>query len=432
MPNDLGTRVAHAGLATREQVARALALVSQGGGSLVPALVAAGVPEEGLVGYLLAEGFGPLQDAEALASARPEAASRLSAEAAHGWVALPLGWTPAGLVVAMADPSDPHAVAELERLVGGPILPTVARLSDLREALRDRYGDPPASHPPRAVRTPASTATRPGSARPSTRPRDTRETHPGPAAAPPQRGATRTFPRLAPREGDAEADHAPIPLRARVGPRRPPSEQTAPGVRSRRQTAEQVRRNSIPSYDRWEFASSRRSSLPPGTRRRASTRSDRPGLVSLLAQLAQCDGRDEAITLACEAAARLGRSALFLASHRGVLKGRHGVGRDVSLEAVRNLWIPLSSDSLLASAARAAERYQGPHGEAPADRLLRSALGAEKAVGSLWLEPVCIGRSTVGLLCVEAPLQAPETADDMAAVAEALADALTRALHKLR
>ncbi len=399
MPNDLGTRVVRAGLATREQIARALAIVSKRGGSMAPALVEAGVPEDALVGFLLAEGFGPLQNAAELTSARREARDRLPPGAAIQWVALPLGWTPAGMVVAMADPSDEHAVAELERIVGEPILPTVARLSELRDALQRHYPDAPfetPSTPPTSEAIPSQTTT-------------------GVLVSSRRRSTARSFPRT-PSVSNFDSQSPPIPLRHE---------------KPRRQTAEQVRTNSVPSYDRWEFSSTRHSTLPPDPRRRRrSTRPDRPGLVSLLARLARCESRDEAIALACEAAARLGRNAAFLASHRGVLKGRHGSGRDISLAAVRNLWIPLNTEAQVTAVAHAAERYRGPYGTAPADRLLRSALAAEG--DSLWVEPVRIGRVTVGLLCLDAPLEGPWVGDDMGAIAHSLAEALMRALKKMR
>jgi hypothetical protein len=43
--------------------------------------------------------------------------------------------SPAGLVVAMADPSDRHSVDEIRYAVGGEVLPTIARVTDLCQAI---------------------------------------------------------------------------------------------------------------------------------------------------------------------------------------------------------------------------------------------------------------------------------------------------------
>ena len=428
MSEDLGTRLLRAGLATTQQLERALALVSRRGGPLGSALVDCGVSEEALVGFLVAEGFGPAQHAAQLADATPEAIARLPARAAHGLLALPLGWTPAGLVVAMADPSDRAALAELQRLTGETLLPAVARVSDLRSAIRRHYGEArPGSRPPATVPAePVVELVRRRSA-----PTD------APAGDPPtgtrqasRRITSRSFPR--PREAEAPEDDA-----ARSPTTEPTSSATVPerarrrsapeASRVRRSTADLDRRPSLPSYDRWDPNTGRRTSVPPPpTRRRTTTDPSRPGVVGLLAELGRCSDRDQAVDLACRAAARLGRAAIFLANHRGVLKGRHGAGRGIPLDAIRNLWLPLSTRSTLTDVARTGEAHRGGYGREVADRLVRSAMGAEG--DRLHVEPVLLGRRVVGLVCVDDPYEEPGNAEDVRAVAEQLGEALLRVL----
>ncbi|MCZ7687094.1 MAG: hypothetical protein M5U28_53450 [Sandaracinaceae bacterium] len=68
-------------------------------------------------------------------------------------MALPVRASPAGLVVAMAAPTDRHAVAELCRVVEGEVLPAVARVSELLDALARAY---PSGAPPRIATRPSS------------------------------------------------------------------------------------------------------------------------------------------------------------------------------------------------------------------------------------------------------------------------------------
>jgi hypothetical protein len=55
--------------------------------------------------------------------------------------ALPVRYSPAGLVVAMAAPTDRHAIGELRRAARVDVLATVARVSELRAALHLAYPD---------------------------------------------------------------------------------------------------------------------------------------------------------------------------------------------------------------------------------------------------------------------------------------------------
>ena len=141
MAEDLGARLVRAGLASREQLATALAEGPAQGGSLAARLLDGGVSEEDLVGFFLSNGFGPLLDADELARARPHVLQHITAQMAHTLLALPIRQSAAGLVVAMADPSDVDAVAELRFATGGSVLATVARLSELRAALARFYPD---------------------------------------------------------------------------------------------------------------------------------------------------------------------------------------------------------------------------------------------------------------------------------------------------
>jgi hypothetical protein len=151
MADDLGARLLRAGLVTRDQLSETLAVGPQNGGALVAALVDRGVPEDALAGFFLAEGFGPVLEGDELESADPGAVKRLPGAMAGDLLALPVRATPAGLLVAMAAPSDRHAVKEISRIVGGDVLPTTAMAGDLARAIERAYPDAPARRTDRAA-----------------------------------------------------------------------------------------------------------------------------------------------------------------------------------------------------------------------------------------------------------------------------------------
>ena len=140
MPGLLGRgSCVDAGLVSEAQ-ARA---VLQGGtpastSGAVRSLVAHGLDERALAGFFVSQGFGPMLQAAELARGDLELARRLSSGDAHRLCAMPLRPSAAGAIVAMADPTDEGAVAELSAIFGGRILPTVAKLSDLLDVARAR------------------------------------------------------------------------------------------------------------------------------------------------------------------------------------------------------------------------------------------------------------------------------------------------------
>ena len=121
MGDDLGGRLVRAGLLTRQQLARALAGGPAHGKVLVLSLLEGGLSEDALAGFFVADGFGPLLEGDALSSGA--LAGVLRPEMARGLLALPIRRSPAGLVVAMADPSDRDSVDEIRFAVGSDVLP---------------------------------------------------------------------------------------------------------------------------------------------------------------------------------------------------------------------------------------------------------------------------------------------------------------------
>lgn len=132
-----------AGLVTREQLAAAIAKGPLVGGALAAALIGEGLDEDALAGFFLSEGLGPLLDARGLQHINENVAGKIPAEMARALVALPVRMSPSGIVVAMIDPSDKHALGELERALHAQVVPATSRLSDLSAAI-DRAWPAPA------------------------------------------------------------------------------------------------------------------------------------------------------------------------------------------------------------------------------------------------------------------------------------------------
>lgn len=128
------------GLVTEAQVR-----ASQGGGADFPSpqvvrnLIAQGLDERILAGFFVSLGFGPMLQARELARADPDLVRRLPSSDAHELCTMPLRPSSAGAIVAMADPTDEKAVRRLAEALGGTILPTVAKFSDLLASLERAY-----------------------------------------------------------------------------------------------------------------------------------------------------------------------------------------------------------------------------------------------------------------------------------------------------
>ena len=145
MAGRLVEQLVEAGLITETQ-ARAGDVVDPVAPSarIVESLVGAGVDERALAGFFVSRGFGPMLQTQELARADVNLIRCLPGTDAHELCAMPLRSSPAGAIVAMADPTDEGAVARLTQALGGSILPTVAKLSDLLASIDRVY---PADRP---------------------------------------------------------------------------------------------------------------------------------------------------------------------------------------------------------------------------------------------------------------------------------------------
>jgi hypothetical protein len=419
MAEDLGARLVRAGLATREQLAIALADGAQSGGALAAGLVDAGVPEEDLVAFFLSEGLGPEAAADRLQSTTPE---RLPAAVATAFYALPIGSSDRGIEVAMADPSDVHALGELAVVLGAPVLPRPARISALREALSQAFPHsptrPPAPTPLELVRRKPVHANRGDVPLPLSRPK-----------------VMQSFPKprepIAPPHVVASIEPTRTPSKpkpsAAVGAFRDPPRETADY-----ETPRDVAPAPTPPPTPRSILSDHEASWgdlaapdPVGSAPSVANRRTLPEIGATLASLRASRDRDVIVRLACEAASTVARTTVFLALRKGVLRGWEGTGA-VSPDALRNLWIPASSPSVFQRVIEAGEPHRGPHGTSAADKLFRAATGSRGSV--LVVEPIRVGDRVVAVLCADDPRFGPAGIERLEALAHAVGTGLARVI----
>lgn len=385
MAADLGSRLLQAGLVTRAELAQALHRAPPHGGALAQELVRLGVEEDALAGFFLARGFGPLIHRRDLDAADPGTVGRLAGPMAEALLAVPVRTTPGGLLVAMADPSDRHAVSEISYAVRQQVVAGVARVGDLRAALDRRWPELPVQEP----------------------------VAPGPPSAAPLGGGSEDGGH---RETD-EDDAMPL-VRAKQSEARMVARHDPLGRGGFRRSTRDFERlppavdplapppgadDSPPPDDRWGDLS---SSVPPAPRsRRKAGRARVPAptlgdVGSVLGRMRAARDREEVVALACEGAAAVGRCALFFAIRRGTLEGRSAVGGGLSPDAVRNLRIPRGTPSIFRQVVEESVSYVGPHGHAPADSLFKAAIGSRG--GDVLLQPIVLSGRTVAVLAVDA------------------------------
>ncbi|MEZ4253122.1 MAG: hypothetical protein R3B99_33355 [Polyangiales bacterium] len=404
MAEDLGARLVRAGLATREQLAIALAEGAQSGGALAAGLVDAGVSEEDIVSLFVSEGVGP--EAREL---EPLSAPRLSPALATAFLALPIAATDQSVEVAMADPTDTHALGELRAALALEVKPRPARVSVLRRALARAFPHtptrPPAPTPLELVRRKPIQANQGDVPLPLARPKTL------------QTGVIQqTFPR--PKEPEVAVRSTVRGTADYAAPR--PTEPTEPTADAERVSSSHPPRSILSDHE-----ASWSDLVAPDPKATASSANQRalPEIGGTLAALRASRDRDAIVRLACEAASSVSRTTVFLALRKGVLRGWEGVGQ-VSADALRNLWIPASSPSVFQKVLERGEPHRGPHGTTAADKLFRAATGSRG--GTLVVEPIRVGDRIVAVLCADDPRHGQAGLERLETLAHAVGAALER------
>jgi GAF domain-containing protein len=393
MPGQLVEQLLGAGLVTETQARASDSQDSQMPSSqVVRNLVESGLDERALAGFFVSRGYGPMLQEQELLRADDELVRRLMGSDAHELCAIPLRESPAGTIVAMADPTDERAVARLSEALGGTILPTAAKLSDLLAAIDRAY--PPerptlVTDPMALLRARKRT---PSGVVPLVQKSDTEQTVPivdpslsglASTASPDwdrawKRTTTERDVSLTPK-----ASRIPLPVAFR-----PPFEQAA----SLRPEPSQPRSVSDSAID------------------------------AHLAEMSRVASRDDVVGVACRACLSAARASAFLALRKGVFRGWDGAGQDVTSAGIRSLWVPASNPSILNEVLHNGRPFRGAYGQTAADHLFRAALGSQGR--EVAIVPVMIGARMVGVLCANDPAQ------DTSAI-ERIADAMGQAFERL-
>ena len=369
-------------------------------GQVVQNLVAAGLDERALAGFFVTLGFGPMLRSQELARADGDLVSRLTGVDAHDLCAMPLRPSPAGAIVAMADPTDERAVAKLSEALGGSILPTVAKLSDLLASIHHVY--PPER--PTLVSDPVAAARSrtPNGIVPLVQEKPELTTDQASAALDPSfselastaspvwdhawsRSTTEREVSLTPK-----SSHIPLPIVSRPPTASPSSVRPA-------------------------------TQHPPAATGPPSAVSD-SAIDAHLAELGRVTSRDDVVRVACHACLATSRGAAFLALRKGVFRGWDGAGEDVTRAGIQSLWVPASNPSILNEVLHNGRPFHGAYGQTAADHLFRAAFGSSGR--EVVIVPVMIGSRMVGVLCANDP------SSDTAAV-ERVAEAVGQAFERL-
>lgn len=460
MSEDLGARLMRAGLATRAQLLAALSDGPVTGGRLAAQLIDEGVPEDDVVGLLLGEGHGPVLELRELLQASSAVADRMPLEMRRAFLALPVRPEAAGLLVAMADPSDAHALGEIRHAVRSPVIARVARVSDIASVLGARARGPRAT--PLALTRrkrkiteqlddddlvpieeagPLEEAPQ-GDERPEANDGEVvlplvkqKPLSRAPAAAAP----VKTFRRPSglPPADDAPPDAAPSaaesapPAPLAPAPSDPPAPFPAaedpppidsvppPAIAKGNEEAERT----TATYGRPETRPLSKpppksiippkegswadlDAIPPRPRdekkrrvRQETNERRPPELGAILAAMRAARDRDRVVTLACEGALTVARAAVFLALRKNVLRGWAGLGPGVASDAIRNLWLPATSPSMFKAVVQTGTPHEGAYGSSAADHLYRAATGSRG--GRISIQPVLVGGRVVAVLAAD-------------------------------
>lgn len=154
---------------------------------------------------------------------------------------------------------------------------------------------------------------------------------------------------------------------------------------------------------------------------RAGATSD---LGSLLAIMRTARDRDAVVAAALDALMTTARRSIFLVVKREVLQGWDGRGPLISTDALRNLWIPVSSPSIFRDIVEAGAVYRGPPGVTTADAIFLTAVAGRPE--EIILQPVVVRGRVVGVLYCEDPAYGRAASERAEVIARACCDAFER------
>jgi hypothetical protein len=395
-----GELLVRGGIISAEAHRRALAQRAPGS-SFGESLIRLGLIDEvGLATFYHKRLVLPLLEERNLQRVPREVLATVPAEVAAEFRVLPLAFDREGaLLVAMADPSDNHAVDELGFFVNRFILRAVATESAVRRAIERHYKlnlgvgaeRAPTSIMPRpVVEVPRVAPPRAREITPPTEPifptSDERARDPfgrSGAVLPPEPTPDRDEPVLLTRK--KRVDETPLP------PPAPPQKDFATPAAPAAVAAPRNEEPHLLTHKRRE-----RVSTLPGLS---------PSAALPLARLRAARQRDEVARLLLDYAAQvLGRAVLFVV-RSGTLVGFDARGGGLERASVEVLQVPLAADSLFRDVTQAQLAYRGPLPPTAHNRTLARALGTQPDAEVLML-PILVRDRVVAVLFGDSPATA--------------------------
>lgn len=418
MATDLVRRLVYEGLLSDEQAEAVVARRALFGEPAPVALAAVGIASAQTVadlferlGYMPATRLRPSQHARLL----PKGMQRTL------WV-VPIGESPEGVVVAMVDPTDAHALRELRFHLRRPIDARVADLDALRAVLFEI--DPPAEG--RINTRPAPGAVPPADAEPNAwsvgsaelferevvgyvKPRERTQTPP--YGQPVVQGSASSWGR-----GQSEVtrlEGVTLALPNAHGHRAKPTPIPTPKKGSDRP---------IPLR-------------PKAAKPKAAPAALTVEALHPLSELSLAEDRDAIARVCVRALSLVGERAVFFVVKKGVVQGWDGAAATPSLaglsrEALQNLWIPITARSVFREAQERSGHYEGPLTDSSADSILAAAIGGRPT--SVLLSAIDVRSRTVAFLYVDNPEDVSGARERLSELSAAASSALERVLLSSR
>ncbi len=304
---------------------------------------------------------------------------------------MPLDLDGDGLVLAMADPTDNHAVDEVAFFADRFIVRVVATESAIRDAIERHYGvrftSPRAAD--RVSTRVAHPAPRPG---PSTEAPPDRT--PNPSPPPPEAKAPKpSAPKPSKQELEDQivlltkvkyADATPLPMPV------PPPDDYQPDY--------------LPQNDEPILLTTPKAQAPE--RKRSDTL---PGFAQItvpdppLARLRAATHRDEIGAAVLDYVALLMRRAAFFVMKKSILIGHDARGTDLDPSTVKKLVINVEAPSLFRDVIASRLPYRGPLPETPANRAFAHALGGVST--EVLVMPIAVRDRVIAVLFADGAAQ---------------------------
>ncbi|HEX4458857.1 MAG TPA: hypothetical protein VIA18_12865 [Polyangia bacterium] len=452
MADTPGALLVRAGVLRAKDLAAATVLQERDGGSFGECLVRLGLMDEERLAdfYQSRLMISRLPDHRLVAVAK-RALALVSADMAAEFRVVPVDLDgEGGLVLAMADPTDNHAVDEVAFFADHFIVRVVATESGIRDAIERHYGvrftSPRAAASalpqaqPQATIVPAQTAPAPAATvigRRAVKPGPTTEAPPdrppNPSPPPP------SYRRVPPLPANDHDEQPAAPPNVHVAPQQPPPPNVHVAQHPRHEEAEVVLLTKVkfsdqtplpmpvpppedytpaylvdahppkleddPAHDDEPILLTEAKIAAPNRPRRDTLQ----GLAQMtvpdppLALLRAVQHRDEIAHAVLDYMALLLRRALFFVMKKSILAGYDARGGDLELAQVRRLVINVEAPSLFRDVIASRLPYRGPLPETPANRAFAYAIGG--ITSDVLLMPIAVRDRVIAVVFADGAAQ---------------------------